>query len=81
MLGCLVVGSAPASAAPTNRACGVRENDTAAKLTECVRLANVRAHQAALQAIADANGGNRFAGLAGHDASVDYVVNQLVAAG
>ena len=41
----------------------------------------MRAHQAALQAIADANGGNRFAGLSGHDESVDYVVDKLEAAG
>jgi Zn-dependent M28 family amino/carboxypeptidase len=41
----------------------------------------VREHQAALQAIADANGGNRFAGFPGHDASVDYVVDRLEAAG
>ena len=41
----------------------------------------VRAHQAAFQAIADANGGNRAAGTPGYDASVDYVVDQLEAAG
>jgi Zn-dependent M28 family amino/carboxypeptidase len=81
VLGCLVVGSSPAAAAPTNRACGQRDNDTVAKITECIRVANVRSHQAALQAIADANGGNRFAGLPGHDASVQYVVDQLTAAG
>ena len=44
-------------------------------------LAGVREHQAAFQAIADANGGNRFSGLPGHDASVDYVVDRLEAAG
>jgi Zn-dependent M28 family amino/carboxypeptidase len=41
----------------------------------------VREHQKALQDIADANGGNRFAGLPGHDKSVDYVVGRLRAAG
>ena len=44
-------------------------------------LAGVREHQAAFQAIADANGGNRFSGLPGHDASVAYVVDRLEAAG
>ena len=50
-------------------------------MLECIRVGQVRAHQAALQAIADANGGNRFAGLAGHNESVDYVVDTLEAAG
>ena len=62
-------------------ACESRNNNTAAKLLECVTLAGVREHQAAFQAIADANGGNRFSGLPGHDASVDYVVDRLEAAG
>jgi Zn-dependent M28 family amino/carboxypeptidase len=62
-------------------ACERRTNDTVAKLLECVTLAGVREHQAAFQAIADANGGNRFSGLPGHDASVDYVVERLEAAG
>ena len=50
-------------------------------MLECMRVGQVRAHQAALQEIADDNGGNRFAGLAGHNASVDYVVDTLEAAG
>ena len=65
----------------SQRACDRRTNNTYQKLTECIRLDQVRAHQAALQAISDANGGNRFAGLAGHDKSVDYVVSKLEAAG
>jgi Zn-dependent M28 family amino/carboxypeptidase len=69
----------PAAAGP--RSCTRRTNDTIAKLLECVTLAGVREHQAALQEIADDNGGNRFAGLPGHDASVDYVVSRLEAAG
>ena len=36
---------------------------------------------AAFQAIADANGGNRFSGMPGYDASVDYVAEKLEAAG
>jgi Zn-dependent M28 family amino/carboxypeptidase len=47
------------------------------ELREHVTLANVRAHQAALQAIADANGGTRAATTPGYDASVAYVVGQL----
>jgi len=69
----------PAVAGP--RSCTKRTNDTIAKLLECVTLAGVREHQAALQEIADDNGGNRFAGLPGHDASVEYVVDRLEAAG
>ena len=44
-------------------------------------LEGVREHQAALQAIADANGGTRAAGTPGYDESVDYVVEQMTAAG
>jgi Zn-dependent M28 family amino/carboxypeptidase len=62
-------------------ACDNRNNNTIDKLLECVTLAGVREHQAAFQKIADQNGGNRFSGLAGYDASVDYVVERLEAAG
>jgi Zn-dependent M28 family amino/carboxypeptidase len=62
-------------------ACDNRNNNTIDKLLECVTLSGVRAHQQALQQIADANGGNRFSGLPGHDRSVDYVVSRLRAAG
>ncbi|HEY8094007.1 MAG TPA: PA domain-containing protein, partial [Acidimicrobiales bacterium] len=68
-----------AEAGPTS--CESRNNNTTAKLLECVTLAGVREHQQALQQIADANGGNRFAGLPGHDKSVEYVVSRLKAAG
>ena len=69
----------PAVADPA--ACDSRNNNTINKLLECVTLAGVREHQAAFQEIANANGGNRFSGLPGHDASVDYVVDRLEAAG
>jgi Zn-dependent M28 family amino/carboxypeptidase len=62
-------------------ACDRRDNNSYSKLLECVRLSEVREHQAALQEIADENGGNRFSGFAGYDASVDYVVEKLKAAG
>jgi len=61
--------------------CEKRVNDSFDKLLECVTLAGVREHQAALQAIADANGGTRAAGLPGYEESVEYVRAKLVAAG
>jgi aminopeptidase Y len=48
---------------------------------ECVTLAGVREHQAALQAIADANNGIRVSGSPGYDQSVAYIVQRLQAAG
>jgi Zn-dependent M28 family amino/carboxypeptidase len=69
----------PASAAPPG--CDTRNNNTVAKLLECVTVEGVRAHQAAFQAHADANGGNRAASTPGYDASVDYVAAQAAAAG
>jgi hypothetical protein len=62
-------------------ACDSRTNNTHAKLAECVTLEGVRAHQAALQAIADANGGTRAAGTPGYEASVEYVAGELRTAG
>jgi Zn-dependent M28 family amino/carboxypeptidase len=70
-----------ALAAPATTGCETRTNNTYDKLLECVRVEGVRRHQLALQQIADANGGNRFSGLPGYDASVDYVVKTLEAAG
>ena len=61
--------------------CDERVNNTYKKVLECVRVSEVREHQAALQAIADANGGTREAGTSGYTASVDYVVDTLEAAG
>ena len=61
--------------------CDNRTNNTYDKLLGCMTLEGVREHQAALQAIADANGGTRAAATPGYDASVDYVVNTLKAAG
>ncbi len=50
-------------------------------LRKAVTLAGVREHQAALQGIADLNGGTRVSGTAGFDASADYVAGRLEAAG
>ncbi len=66
---------------PTNAANCDGSNNTVQKLLECVTVEGVREHQAAFQAIADANGGTRVSGSPGYDASVDYVVNKLRATG
>jgi len=50
-------------------------------LREAVTLDAVRDHQAAFQAIADANGGVRTSGTLGFDDSAAYVATQLEAAG
>jgi Zn-dependent M28 family amino/carboxypeptidase len=70
-----------AQALAAGAACGSRVNNTFDKLLECVTLEGVRSHQAAFQAIADANGGTRAAGTPGYDQSVNYVVSQMTAAG
>src|SRR5687767_9721638 len=46
-----------------------------------VTLAGIREHQAAFQSHSDANGGNRVAGSPGYEASANYVVAKLQAAG
>ena len=73
------IAASTALAAPPS--CDTRVNNTIAKLLDCVELEGVREHQAAFQAIADANGGTRVSGTAGYDESVDYVVERLDAAG
>jgi Zn-dependent M28 family amino/carboxypeptidase len=50
-------------------------------LRDAVTVAGVRTHQQAFQDIANANGGTRVAGAAGHDASAEYVFDLLDAAG
>ncbi|RKZ67507.1 MAG: hypothetical protein DRQ44_05550 [Gammaproteobacteria bacterium] len=50
-------------------------------LRAVVTLQAIRGHQAELQAIANANGGNRAEGTSGFNASLDYVADQLFAAG
>jgi len=78
----LAVALLPASgAAAASPACDTRVNDTYKKLLECVTLEGARAHQAALQAIADANGGIRTSGTAGYDASAAYAADVFAAAG
>jgi Zn-dependent M28 family amino/carboxypeptidase len=65
----------------SEEACDVRVNNTYNKLLECVTLEGVRTHQAALQAIADANNGTRVSGSPGYDASVEYAASVFRAAG
>ncbi len=69
------------AAPPTQKVCASRTNDNLKKLLECVTLEGVREHQAALQEIADDNGGTRAAGTPGYEDSVDYVVERMTAAG
>jgi Zn-dependent M28 family amino/carboxypeptidase len=73
--------AAAAWAAPSQDGCDTRNNNQYSKLLECVRLDEVREHQAVFQAIADDNGNTRAAGTPGYAASVDYVVDTLEAAG
>lgn len=64
-----------------SQSCGSRVNNTPAKLLECVNVDGVRNHQAAFQAIADANNGIRTSGTPGYDQSAAYVAERLEAAG
>ena len=71
--------ASPATAGSSS--CEFRTTDNYKKLLQCVTLDGVREHQAALQAIATANGGTRAAGTPGYEDSVDYVVEKMTAAG
>jgi Zn-dependent M28 family amino/carboxypeptidase len=80
----LAIGLLPAreaAAAPSQRACNSRNNNSYDKLLECVRVEQVRKHQEELQEIAAANGGTRAAGTPGYTDSVEYVVEKLERAG
>ena len=69
------------SAVGASAACSSRNNNTHAKLLECVTLEGVRSHQAALQAIADANNGTRVSGSPGYNQSADYAAKVFRDAG
>jgi Zn-dependent M28 family amino/carboxypeptidase len=78
----LLATSLPLAAATAGpESCDDRTNNTMEKLLECVNVDGVREHQAAFQAIADANAGTRATGTPGYDASVAYVVDTVEAAG
>lgn len=76
----LALSMAPAALAGPN-SCDTRVNNTIAKLLQCTGGDGARAHQAALQQIADDNNGTRSSGTPGFDASVDYVAETMEAAG
>jgi Zn-dependent M28 family amino/carboxypeptidase len=76
-MGAAAIVAAAVAVAPSTAA--VR-TDTSA-LRDAVTLSGVRAHQLALQQIADANGGTRASGTPGYDASARYVARVLRKAG
>ena len=76
----LPTSQAVVAGGPAGVTCGLA-GKAVRSLGECVTLDAVRAHQAAFQAIADANGGIRASGTPGYDASVDYVAGLLADAG
>jgi aminopeptidase Y len=78
---CALLAFSPGAVMAQAENCATRDNNTFDKLLQCVTLDGVRVHQAALQAIADANNDHRVSGSAGHDQSVEYVVETLANAG
>ena len=85
LLAAALLPAEAASAKPGN-ACDRRNNNTYAKLLDCVTVEGVIEHLTAFQAIADANDdpyypGTRAAGTEGYDASADYVAGLLDDAG
>ena len=72
---CALLAFSPGAVMAQAENCATRDNNTHAKLLECVTLEGVREHQAALQAIADANNDHRVSGSAGYDQSAEYVVD------
>jgi aminopeptidase Y len=73
--------TAPSGILAGPKSCDQRVKNTPNKLLECVTVDGAREHQAALQSVADANGGIRTSGTPGYNASVDYVVERMMAAG
>lgn len=57
--------------------CGALLDIDSTALREAVTIEPIRAHLEALQAVADANGGNRAAGTPGYDASAAYMAGVL----
>jgi Zn-dependent M28 family amino/carboxypeptidase len=81
-----LLATAPGATAISPEACAKRVNNVYHKLLTCVTLEGVRAHQAAFQAIADANDdpdypGTRAPGTEGYAESVAYVAGLLEDAG
>jgi Zn-dependent M28 family amino/carboxypeptidase len=80
-LACGAVVAVGPIASAGQQSCENRNNNNLDKLLECVTVDGVRAHQAAFQAAADANGGTREASTPGYAASGAYVASQMEAAG
>jgi aminopeptidase S len=74
-------GSSPSPAQAPGSAAAASDAPLVQKLTDEVGVAGTMVHLQALQKIADEHGGNRAAGTAGFDASVDYVAGVLRGAG
>jgi Zn-dependent M28 family amino/carboxypeptidase len=77
----LIPAGAAVAVPGSTQSCDKRNNNTVKQLLACVNADGAMEHLEALQAIADANDGTRAAGLPGYEASVDYVVETLEAAG
>ena len=81
LLALLLASTNPNAVIAGPNSCDNRVNNTQEKLQECVTVEGVREHQAAFQAIADANNGIRVSGTPGFDESADYVAGQMAYAG
>ncbi|WP_436496515.1 M28 family metallopeptidase [Actinokineospora sp. HUAS TT18] len=80
-LSLVAVGALVASVTAAGPAAADPNNNSPKKLTKAVTVEGVMEHLTALQAVSDANGGDRAAGRSGYAASVDYVVDRLTDAG
>ncbi|WP_298585402.1 M20/M25/M40 family metallo-hydrolase [uncultured Kocuria sp.] len=78
LAGALTLTATSAVAAPTR---DNSNNNTTHKITQAVTQQKLTQHLNAFQSIAEANDGNRASGTSGYQASVDYVVQKLRAAG
>ena len=77
-LAAATVASTAGSAQASNKC---KHINSIQKLLQCVSADGALEHLEAFQAIADTNGGNRASGTPGFDASRDYVVARMEAAG
>ncbi|MQY13732.1 Aminopeptidase [Streptomyces sp. RB5] len=81
LAGSLLIGASGPSGAHGRPDPGKDARQLAAKLVKESSAASAHKHLRALQAIADANDGNRSAGSSGHDRSAEYVASLLRHAG
>lgn len=72
-----IVWGALLAAALAPAAASAQDAVDSTNLRNAVTVEKIRAHQRALQRIADQNGGTRASGTPGYDASADYVAGQL----